>query len=210
MGRSAESISGLGLFVEFPLEEAYGPTPSLGSGGGGHRAMGAVSATNETSHGRQCFLVVIAASRRSWRRRSSLFPPPTVFDLWLELAPSWWSRTAEVFFTPTQKKRKKSLHIRLPPFYRRNMLGVCASSRHLRRQAHFAEIEEKRRENNEKSHLSTGRGPWAVCGGVCTGGHVVVFDAPPWRSQRSLADTAGGRGGHLRRPTAIFGGLNAI
>ena len=50
---------------------------------------------------------------------------------------------------------------------RRNMLGVCASSRHLRRQAiFFGEIVEKKGVNKpKKKATSTGRGRWS-CGGL--------------------------------------------
>ena len=71
-----------------------------------------------------------AASRRSWRRS-------------LPLRGGHGSRRRS-FFKSTQKQRKKSLHMRHPPFflnfYHRNLLGVCTSSasRHLRRQAKFS------------------------------------------------------------------------
>ena len=54
-----------------------------------------------------------------------------------QLMHAWVAEGTFLHFTPTQKQRKKTLHMRLPPFYHRNLLGVCASSRHLRRQAKF-------------------------------------------------------------------------
>ena len=52
--------------------------------------------------------------------------------------------TAEVFLHQHKNNAKKSLHMKPPPFFRRNLLWVCAYSRHLRRQAHFStRIEEK-------------------------------------------------------------------
>jgi len=72
---------------------------------------------------------VFAASRRSWRRSLLLRG----------------GHHAGGLFTPTQKQRKKSLYIRLPPFSIAGALfGVDAPSQYLRRQALFKKkMEEK-------------------------------------------------------------------
>ena len=94
-----------------------------------------------------------AASRRSWRRS----------------LPLRGGHRGGLFYTDT-KTTQKSLHLRLPPFYHRYMLGVCASWRHLRRQQ--AKFRRNRRgggaKQAEKSHLHCA--PLAV-----GGGHVAVL-----------------------------------
>ena len=132
--------------------------------------------------------MVIAASRRS-RQRSS----PLRGGHGGGLCP-FVVVTAEVFFTPTQKQRKKSLHMRLPPFLSQEPAWG------LRLFAALAPPGAFSAKSKKKSKTSRKKPPPLAVGG----GHVAVFAAPPWRSRRSFADTAGGHGGHLRRPTAIW------
>ena len=96
-------------------------------------------------------------------------------------APSWWSRRRSFIHRhKNNAKNRFTCDFRL--FHHRNLLGVCASSRHLRRQAIF-------RRNHRKKEEKEGKKPPPLAVG---GGHVAVFAAPPWRSRRSFADTAGG------------------
>ena len=96
-------------------------------------------------------------------------------------APSWWSRRRSFIHRhKNNAKNRFTCDFRL--FHHRNLFGVCASSRHLRRQANFSAKSSKRRRKKPKKPP-----PLAV-----GGGHVAVFAAPPWRSRRSFADTAGG------------------
>ena len=147
-----------------------------------HREAGA--ATNATSHGRRSFLVVMAASRRSRQR-----PSPLRGGHGRGLCP-FVVVTAEVFFTPTQKQRKNRFTCDFRLFNRRNLLGVCASSRHLRRHAHFRRNRRGKTKQAEKSHRHW---PWAV----------VMWRSSPRRlgrhgvPRRSFADTAGGHGRRL-------------
>ena len=104
-------------------------------------------------------MVVIAASRRS-RRRSS----PLRGGHGGGLCPVVAIMT-EVFLHQHKNNAKKLLHMQLPPFFRRNLLWVCASSRHLRRQAHFSTKIEENNQNKQKEVTSTGRGRWS-CGGI--------------------------------------------
>ena len=123
--------------------------------------------------------MVIAASRRSRQRPSplrgghggGLYPFVVV--------------TAEVFFTPTQKQRKIASHATSVFFVTGTCLGfaplggTCAARRTFRR--------NRRGGKQNKPGKATSTAPLAV-----GGGHVAVFAAPPWRSRRSFADTAGG------------------
>ena len=96
-------------------------------------------------------------------------------------APSWWSRRRS-FIHRYKNNAKNRITCDFRLFHHRNLLGVCASSRHLRRQAIFSANHRKKEEKTRKKTTSTAVG----------GGHVAVFAAPPWRSRRSFADTAGG------------------
>ena len=143
------------------------------------RAGGQVgaTATNATSHGRRSFLVVMAASWRSRQR-----PSPLRGGHGGGLCP-FVVVTAEVFYTSTQKQRKKSLHMRLPPFSSQEPAwGLRLITALAPPGDFFGEIIEKKKKKAEKKPP-----PLAV-----GGGHVAVFAAPPWRSRRSFADTAGG------------------
>ena len=67
--------------------------------------------------------------------------------------------TAEVILHQ-QQKCENSVHVRLPLFYRRDLLRVCAPSRYLRRQALFLdEVETKITQNKhtQKNTAATGR-----------------------------------------------------
>jgi len=102
--------------------------------------------------------------------------------------------TAEVILHQ-QQKCENSVHVRLPLFYRRDLLRVCAPSRYLRRQAFFC--GRSRNQNNPKQAKKYHR-HWL------SAEVTEVNAAPPWRSWRSFAGTAGGHGGHMRKPTAIW------
>ena len=135
------------------------------------------AATNATSHGRRSFLVVMAASWRSRQR-----PSPLRGGRGGGLCP-FVVVTAEVFYTSTQKQRKKSLHMRLPPFSSQEPAwGLRLFTALAPPGDFFGEIIEKKKKKEGKKPP-----PLAV-----GGGHVAVFAAPPWRSRRSFADTAGG------------------
>ena len=143
------------------------------------------TATNATSHGRRrSSLVVMAASRRSRQRPSPLRGGhgggrcPFVVV------------TAEVFFTPTQKQRKKTLHMRLPRAF--FIIGTCLGFAPLRgtcaARRNFRRNRRKLYKKNEKNHLHW---PWAV----------VMWRSSPRR--------LGGHGGLLRtRPVVYLGGLS--
>ena len=134
-------------------------------------------------------MVVMAASWRSRQR-----PSPLRGGRGGGLCP-FVVVTAEVFYTSTQKQRKKSLHMRLPPFSSQEPAwGLRLFAALAPPGDFFGEIIEKKKKKAEK------RPPPLAVGG----GHVAVFAAPPWRSRRSLVDTAGGHGGHVRRPTPIW------
>ena len=135
------------------------------------------TATNATSHDRRSFLVVMAASWRSRQR-----PSPLRGGRGGGLCP-FVVVTAEVFYTSTQKQRKKTLHMRLPPFLSQEPAwGLRLFTALAPPGDFFGEIIEKKKKKAEKKPP-----PLAV-----GGGHVAVFAAPPWRSRRSFADTAGG------------------
>ena len=79
-------------------------------------------------------------------------------------APSWWSRRrAFIHRHKNNAKSRFTCDFRL--FHHRNLLGVCASSRHLRRQAIFRQNHRKKEEKSRKKATSTGRGRWS-CGGL--------------------------------------------
>ena len=103
-------------------------------------------------------------------------------------APSWWSRRRSFIHRhKNNAKNRFTCDFRL--FHHMNLLGVCASSRHLRRQAIFsAKSLKRRRKKPKKSHLHW---PWAV----------VMWRSSPRR--------LGGHGGLLRtRPVVYLGGLS--
>ena len=139
-------------------------------------------------------MVVMAASWRSRQR-----PSPLRGGRGGGLCP-FVVVTAEVFYTSTQKQRKKSLHMRLPPFSSQEPAwGLRLFTALAPPGDFFGEIIEKKKKKAEKKPP-----PLAV-----GGGHVAVFAAPPWRSRRSFADTAGGLSW---RSFLVFqfGGENAI
>ena len=140
-------------------------------------------ATNATSHGRRSFLVVMAASWRSRQR-----PSPLRGGHGGGLCP-FVVVTAEVFYTSTQKQRKKSLHMRLPPFSSQEPAwGLRLFAALAPPGDFFGEIIEKKKKKAEKSHLHW---PWAV----------VMWRSSPRR--------LGGHGGLLRtRPVVYLGGLS--
>ena len=141
-------------------------------------ALARCPATDATSHGRRSFLVVIAASRRSRQRPSPLRRGGHGGSLCSFVVVV----TAEVFFTPTQKQRKKRFTCGFRLFTTGTCLGVaplrgtCAARRNFRRN------------RRKKTKTSRKKPPPLAVGG----GHVAVFAAPPWRSRWSFADTAGG------------------
>ena len=141
------------------------------------------AATNATSHGRRSFLVVMAASWRSRQR-----PSPLRGGRGGGLCP-FVVVTAEVFYTSTQKQRKKSLHMRLPPFSSQEPAwGLRLFAALAPPGDFFGEIIEKKKKKAEKSHLHW---PWAV----------VMWRSSPRR--------LGGHGGLLRtRPVVYLGGLS--
>ena len=97
-------------------------------------------------------------------------------------APSWWSRRRS-FIHRHKKQRKKSPHMRLPPLSSQEPAwGLRLFTALAPPGDFFGEIIEKKKKKAEKKPP-----PLAV-----GGGHVAVFAAPPWRSRRSFADTAGG------------------
>ena len=117
------------------------------------------AATNATSHGRRSFLVVMAASWRSRQR-----PSPLRGGHGGGLCP-FVVVTAEVFYTSTQKQRKKSLHMRLPPFSSQEPAwGLRLFAALAPPGEFFGEIIEKKRKKPKKA-TSTGRGRWS-CGGL--------------------------------------------
>ena len=121
--------------------------------------MGGFAATNATSHGRRSFLVVMAASWRSRQR-----PSPLRGGHGGGLCP-FVVVTAEVFYTSTQKQRKKSLHMRLPPFSSQEPAwGLRLFAALAPPGEFFGEIIEKKKKKAEKA-TSTGRGRWS-CGGL--------------------------------------------
>ena len=157
---------------------ARAPAPPATDGirGFKNRSGRHTAATDATSHGRRSFLVVMAASWRSRQR-----PSPLRGGRGGGLCP-FVVVTAEVFYTSTQKQRKKSLHMRLPPFSSQEPAwGLRLFAALAPPGDFFGEIIEKKKKKAEKKPP-----PLAV-----GGGHVAVFAAPPWRSRRSFADTAG-------------------
>ena len=76
-------------------------------------------------------------------------------------APSWWSRRGSFIHRhKNNAKNRFTCDFRL--FYHMNLLGVCASSRHLRRQANF---RRNRREGGKtEKATSTGRWRWSYGG----------------------------------------------
>ena len=121
---------------------------------------------------------VFAASRRSWRRS----------------LPRRGGHGGGLFYTDTKTTQKFTSHatsayLSQGPAWGLRLIAALAPPGDF-----FGEIIEKKKKKPEKKPP-----PLAVGGG----GHVAVFAAPPWRSRRSFADTAGGHGGHVRRPTAI-------
>ena len=145
-----------------------------------------VPATNAISHGRRSFLVVMAASRRSRQ-----VPSPLRGGHGGGRCP-FVVVTAEVVFTPTQKQRKKTLHVRLPPFLSQEpawglrLFAALAPPGEI-----FGGIAERKKKSKPKKASSTGRGPWAV----------VMWRSSPRR--------LGGHGGLLRtRPVVLGGGLS--
>ena len=144
------------------------------------RGITAQAATNATSHGRRSFLVVMAASWRSRQR-----PSPLRGGHGGGLCP-FVVVTAEVFYTSTQKQRKKSLHMRLPPFSSQEPAwGLRLFAALAPPGEFFGEIIEKKKKKAEKSHLHW---PWAV----------VMWRSSPRR--------LGGHGGLLR---ACFSHISA-
>ena len=138
------SLCVCGLKGNFPRGERNGP------------------ATNATSHGRRSFLVVMAASWRSRQRPSPLRGGHDRGICPFVVVP------AEVFFTPTQKQRKKTLHMRLPPFFITGtcfgfapLRGTCAARRDFRRNRRKRKTERKK----PKIATSTSRGRWS-CGSL--------------------------------------------
>ena len=122
-------------------------------------ALDVASATNATSHGRRSFLVVMAASWRSRQR-----PSPLRGGHGGGLCP-FVVVTAEVFYTSTQKQRKKTLHMRLPPFSSQEPAwGLRLFAALAPPGEFFGEIIEKKKKKAEKA-TSTGRGRWS-CGGL--------------------------------------------
>ena len=109
---------------------------------------------------RRSFLVVMAAS---WRSRQGLRRFAAVMAE--VFAPSWWSRRRSFIHRhKNNAKNRFTCDFRL--FHHRNLLGVCASSRHLRRQAIFSgRNHRKKEEKSRKKATSTGRGRWS-CGGL--------------------------------------------
>jgi len=107
-----------------------------------------------------------AASRRSWRRS----------------LPLRGGHGGGLLYIDT-KTTQKSLHMRLPPFSSQEPAwGLRLFTALAPPGDFFGEIIEKKKKKTEKKPP-----PLAV-----GGGHVAVFAAPPWRSRRSFADTAGG------------------
>ena len=97
-------------------------------------------------------------------------------------APSWWSRRRS-FIHRHKNNAKKSRHMRRPPFSSQEPAwGLRLFTALAPPGDFFGEIIEKKKKKAEKKPP-----PLAV-----GGGHVAVFAAPPWRSRRSFADTAGG------------------
>ena len=97
-------------------------------------------------------------------------------------APSWWSRRRS--FLHRHKNNAKiasnttSAFLSQEPAWGLRLFAALAPPGDF-----FAEIVEKEEEKTSRKKPP----PLAV-----GGGHVAVFAAPPWRSRRSFADTAGG------------------
>ena len=104
--------------------------------------------------------------------------------------PSWWSRRRS--FLHRHKNNAKIASHATSAFF---ITGTCLGFAPLRGTCAARRIF--RRNHRKKEEKSRKKPPPLAVGG----GHVAVFAAPPWRSRRSFADTAGGYG---RRSFLVF------